>query len=178
MTKILEKIPGVFLAVLIAIIATFIESLLPIHVIGASVIALFIGMLLNKLFGNDGRYKSGIKFTSKKLLKVAIILLGLSLNIKTILHVGKLSLVVMIFTLATCFGGGYFIGKALGLNWKLSNLISSSILFAPFLLSSLSHLLCLCFTVSKRFLRLFIFLFIPSFCSSNSKILIDLSATH
>ena len=38
----------------------------------------------------------GIKFTSKKLLKAAIILLGLSLNIKTILHVGKLSLVVMV----------------------------------------------------------------------------------
>jgi uncharacterized integral membrane protein (TIGR00698 family) len=36
-----------------------------------------------------------------------------------------MSLVVMIFTLATCFGGGYFIGKALGLNWKLSNLISA-----------------------------------------------------
>ena len=36
-----------------------------------------------------------------------------------------MSLAVMIFTLATCFGGGYFIGKALGLNWKLSNLISA-----------------------------------------------------
>lgn len=31
----------------------------------------------------------------------------------------------MVFTLLTCFGGGYFIGKALGLNWKLSNLISA-----------------------------------------------------
>lgn len=31
----------------------------------------------------------------------------------------------MIFTLLTCFGGGYFIGRALGLNWKLSNLISA-----------------------------------------------------
>jgi uncharacterized integral membrane protein (TIGR00698 family) len=32
---------------------------------------------------------------------------------------------VMCFTLLTCFGGGYFIGKTLGLNWKLSNLISA-----------------------------------------------------
>ena len=32
---------------------------------------------------------------------------------------------VMFFTLLTCFGGGYFIGKALKLNWKLSNLISA-----------------------------------------------------
>ena len=36
-----------------------------------------------------------------------------------------MSLTVMIFTLLTCFGGGFFIGKALGLNWKLSNLISA-----------------------------------------------------
>ena len=125
MTKILEKFPGVFLAVLIAVIATFIESLLPIHVIGSSVIALFLGMILNKSLGSDTVYKSGIKFTSKKLLKVAIILLGLSLNIKTILHVGKLSLVVMIFTLATCFGFGYLFGRILKLNWKLSSLISA-----------------------------------------------------
>ena len=47
------------------------------------------------------------------------------MNIKTVLNVGKMSLMVMIFTLLTCFGGGYFIGKALGLNWKLSNLISA-----------------------------------------------------
>ena len=32
---------------------------------------------------------------------------------------------VMIFTLLTCFGGGYIIGKLLKLNWKLSNLISA-----------------------------------------------------
>ena len=42
-----------------------------------------------------------------------------------ILSVGKMSLMVMVFTLLTCFGGGYFVGKALGLNWKLSNLISA-----------------------------------------------------
>lgn len=36
-----------------------------------------------------------------------------------------MSLIVMVFTLLTCFGGGYFIGRALGLNWKLSNLISA-----------------------------------------------------
>ena len=43
----------------------------------------------------------------------------------TVLKVGRFSLTVMLFTLATCFGVGYFIGKALGLNWKMSNLISA-----------------------------------------------------
>ncbi len=123
--KILKLFPGILLSALIAIIACRIESLLPIPLIGSAVIAMFIGMVLNHFLKNTVVFASGVKFTSKKILKFAIILLGLSLNITTILHVGKMSLTVMIFTLLTCFGGGYFIGKALGLNWKLSNLISA-----------------------------------------------------
>ena len=123
--KTLKLIPGILLSVAIAAVACFLESLLPIHVIGSAVIAMFIGMILNYFLRNTKVFATGIKFTSKKVLKLAIILLGLSLNITTILNVGRMSLTVMIFTLATCFGGGYFIGKALGLNWKLSNLISA-----------------------------------------------------
>ena len=123
--KTIKLLPGILLSVLIAFAATFLESLLPVHVIGAAVIAMFIGMLLNYFLKGTGIFSTGIKFTSKKILKFAIILLGLSLNITTILNVGKMSLLVMVFTLLTCFGGGYFIGKALGLNWKMSNLISA-----------------------------------------------------
>lgn len=123
--KILKTIPGILLAACIAFLSCWIESLLPIHLIGSAVIAMFIGMFLNQYIKNTKLFASGLKFTSKKILKFAIILLGLSLNITTILHVGKMSLTVMVFTLLTCFGGGYFIGKALGLNWKLSNLISA-----------------------------------------------------
>ncbi len=122
--KTLKIIPGVAVAFMIAFVSQFIEGLLPIHLIGASVIALFIGMVLNS-FLDTSVLKDGLKFTSKKLLKFAIILLGASLSITTILTVGTLSLAVMFFTLLTCFGGGYFIGKLLGLDWKLSNLISA-----------------------------------------------------
>lgn len=123
--KILKLFPGILISVAIALLAVWLESLLPIHLVGAAVIAMFIGVLLNPLIKGKKIFASGLKVTSKKILKFAIILLGLSLNITTILHVGKMSLAVMVFTLLTCFGGGYFIGKALGLNWKLSNLISA-----------------------------------------------------
>ena len=118
-------LPGFASALLIAAIAKWLESLLPVHLIGASVIALFIGMLINQMKKPGKTITIGLKFTSKKILKFAIILLGASLSIGTILEVGKMSLTVMIFTLLTCFGGGYFIGKALKLDWKLSNLISA-----------------------------------------------------
>ena len=121
----IKLLPGLVLSVAIAFVAVWVENLLPIHLIGGAVIAMFLGMLINHFVGKNKWLAPGLKFTSKKVLKFAIILLGLSLNINTILNVGKMSLLVMIFTLATCFGGGYFIGKALGLNWKLSNLISA-----------------------------------------------------
>ena len=98
---------------------------MPIHLIGASVIALFIGMIINHFWKPNDTFSAGLKFTSKKILKFAIILLGASLNIKIVLEVGKMSLCVMAFTLFTCFGVGYFVGRALKINWKLSNLISA-----------------------------------------------------
>lgn len=120
-----KVLPGVLLAFAIASIAQFLESISPVHLIGASVIALFIGMIINSIKPTPDNINIGLKFTSKKLLKFAIILLGSSLSIGAILTVGRMSLMVMFFTLLTCFGGGFFIGKALGLNWKLSNLISA-----------------------------------------------------
>lgn len=125
MKTIKKLLPGITLAFLLAVMSRFIESLMPIHLLGASVIALFLGMVLNRLVVNQIHFKAGLTFTSKRLLKFAIILLGASLNLTIVFNVGQVSLIVMVFTLLTCFGGGYFIGKILGLNWKLSNLISA-----------------------------------------------------
>lgn len=118
-------LPGFVIALAIAAIAKVVEGLLPIHLIGASVIALFLGMIINNFWKPNELFGKGLSFTSKKILKFAIILLGASLNIKMVLEVGKLSLCVMVFTLFTCFGIGHFVGKALKINWKLSNLISA-----------------------------------------------------
>ena len=84
-------IPGFAVAALIALCARYIEGLMPIHLVGASVIALFIGMTINS-FWNPDILQEGLKFTSKKILKFAIILLGASLSVNTILTVGKISL--------------------------------------------------------------------------------------
>ena len=122
--KFTRFLPGFLVALVIALCARWLEALLPVHLIGASVIALFLGMFLNTRL-DLALLRPGLKFTSKKVLKIAIILLGASLNMATILTVGRLSLSVMCFTLLTCFGGGYFVGKFFGLNWKMSNLISA-----------------------------------------------------
>lgn len=125
MKKALDIVPGFALSLVVAFAAQYLESLLPIHLIGASVLALFLGMGINWFKKPNQKIQKGLKFTSKKILKFAIVLLGASLSIGTVLQVGRFSLTVMVFTLLTCFGGGYFVGKWLGLDWKLSNLISA-----------------------------------------------------
>lgn len=118
-------LPGFLAALIIAFIAKLIETILPVHLIGASIIALFIGMFFHNYLFRWDIFKNGVSFTSKKILRLAIILLGASLNITVIFQVGKLSMTVMAFTLLACFGGGYVIGKILGIDWKLSSLISA-----------------------------------------------------
>ena len=128
MKNITKLLPGAALALALAAVAKVLETAeeaAGLHFIGASVIALFLGMIVNAFHKPTAATAPGIKFTSKKILKFAIILLGASLNIRTVLTVGRFSLTVMVFTLATCFGLGALIGNALGLNWKTASLINA-----------------------------------------------------
>ena len=115
---------GVAICFGVAGLSIFVEELIPGELLGASIIALFMGTIINSFFHPDWM-KPALKFTSKRILKAAIVLLGASLSINTIMSVGKMTFFVMLFTFAMCFGGGYFIRKLFGLNWKLSNLISA-----------------------------------------------------
>ena len=115
---------GVVICFALAAVAILLEELIPGGLLGASIIALFAGTIINSFFHPDWM-KPALKFASKKVLKGAIILLGASLSINTIMEVGQMTFFVMIFTFAMCFGAGYFIRKLFGLNWKLSNLISA-----------------------------------------------------
>ena len=115
---------GIAICFAVAALSVLLETLIPGEILGASIIALFAGTIINSFF-HPAWIKPALKFTSKRILKAAIILLGASLSISTIMSVGKMTFFVMIFTFAMCFGGGYFIRKLFGLNWKLSNLISA-----------------------------------------------------
>ena len=115
---------GIAICFAVAAASVLLERLIPGELLGASIIALFLGTIVNHFF-HPGWIKPALKFTAKRILKGAIILLGASLSVGTILSVGRMTFFVMIFTFAMCFGGGYFIRKLFGLNWKLSNLISA-----------------------------------------------------
>jgi uncharacterized integral membrane protein (TIGR00698 family) len=125
MALIREYSPGILVSLVLALISQCISGFIPYGLISGSVFALLIGMALNPFLSKYGFFRSGIQFVSKQVLRIAIILLGFTLSFSQIFQVGKYSLVVMCFTLLAAFGGGYLLGKLLGLNWKLSGLISA-----------------------------------------------------
>ena len=127
--KIFTKERGLFvlgLAICFALagVSVLIEHLIPGDILGAAIIALFGGTIINSFF-HPKWLTPALKFTSKRILKFAIILLGASLSVNVIVSVGKKTFFVMIFTFLMCFGAGFFIRKIFKLNWKLSNLISA-----------------------------------------------------
>lgn len=86
---------GIVICFAVAGLSVFIEKLIPGELLGASIIALFMGTIINSFF-HPAWIKPALKFTSKRILKVAIILLGASLSINTIMSVGKMTFFVMI----------------------------------------------------------------------------------
>ncbi len=125
MNTIAKLIPGIVVTILLAMVATFISGFVPYHLISGSVFALLIGMLLNPIVSKYSLVTKGIGFTSKQILRLAIILMGLTLSFTQVLLVGRYSLIVMVFTLFVAFGGGYLFGRLFKLDWRLSSLISA-----------------------------------------------------
>lgn len=119
-------LPGTIFSGFIALGALLLNSILPGDIIGATVMALLVGMALNPVLNKYGVLNAGVDFTAKMILRLGIILMGVNLNFAEVLSVGSYAIFVMMFTMATAFGAGNIIGKLLGIDWKLTNLLAIS----------------------------------------------------
>lgn len=118
-------INGLALSMGVGLMAIYFSKFVPKNIISPSVFALLIGMIISYGIKSRDKIEIGVNFVSKKVLRLAIILMGFNLNLKDIFNVGKYSIFVMVFTLFTAFFFGYIIGKLFKMDWKLSSLISA-----------------------------------------------------
>ncbi|MCI6714785.1 MAG: YeiH family protein [Lachnospiraceae bacterium] len=112
---------GILLCLCIAIPSWFLGKQFPI--IGGAVIAILAGMILTLFLKNKTPFESGIKFTSKKILQWAVILLGFGLNLNVILQTGKQSLPIIVSTIATSLIIAYVLHKVMHIPGKISTLV-------------------------------------------------------
>ena len=79
MNFIKEKWKGLLMCLAISIPSVLLGKKFPI--IGGPVFAILIGMVLTMFIKNKEPYEPGIKYTSKKILQYAVVLLGFGMNL-------------------------------------------------------------------------------------------------
>lgn len=117
----MKQLKGIILCFFLALVASLLGSRLPI--VGGAVFAVILGMILNKPVSKLTWASDGIAFTSKKILQYAVILLGFSMNLKTILASGQESLPVILSTVSISLITAYVLTRALGLDRKIGILV-------------------------------------------------------
>lgn len=122
MNFIKKNIKGIALCFVFSIIAYFLGKRIPL--IGGAVFGIIFGMIVGSLIKDKKPFENGIKFTSKKILQYAVILLGFGMNLKVIMKTGMESLPIILSTITTSLVVGYIIYKSFNISSKISTLIS------------------------------------------------------
>lgn len=77
-----KNVKGLLLCLLIAVPSWSLGKQFPI--IGGTVIAIIAGMVITLFIKDKSAFESGIRFTSKKILQWAVVLLGFGMNLAVI----------------------------------------------------------------------------------------------
>ena len=93
------------------------------EVVGGPVFAILIGMVIALFWKDQKSAKSGITYTSKKVLQLAVVLLGFGMNLSSVLQVGGQSLPIIVSTIATSLIVAFALYKALHMDSNISTLI-------------------------------------------------------
>ncbi|MBF1692261.1 MAG: YeiH family putative sulfate export transporter [Selenomonas sp.] len=117
-----EYMDGILYAMLFAVPAYVLGLYFPI--VGGPVFGILLGMLFAKKRRPE-KTESGIRFTGKKILQYAIILLGFEMNLFHVVEVGEQSLYVMVFTLAAAFLAAFVVGRLMGLDRDMTALVGA-----------------------------------------------------
>ena len=121
-------LPGILLCVSVSAAAAILERL-EVSAFGrawleALVLAILIGAMIRTLWSPGTRWLSGIKFSAKALLEVAVLLLGCSLSVQTVMAIGPGLLGGIAIVVLIAIGTSYGIGKLLGLPHRMATLIA------------------------------------------------------
>ena len=118
---IIQKIPGLFLATVIALVGRYLATWIP--NLGGVTIAILLGMVIGNFFDFDGNYGLGVRFAEKKLLSLAIMLMGLKLELSVLGELGLSAIIVIIIMVFSTITMGIIFGRLLGLSPSFSILL-------------------------------------------------------
>ena len=121
MSTIRTLAPGIATSAALAAVCWFLGTVVPI--VGGAVFAILSGMIIGVFWKDKGSAAAGIKFTSKKILQTAVVLLGFGLPLTQIAQVGATSLPVIVSTITASLLMAFILCHALHVPNRTATLI-------------------------------------------------------
>jgi uncharacterized integral membrane protein (TIGR00698 family) len=120
--------PGILLCIAITIVAILLQTV-EVRFAGqtyleALVLAILLGVVIRTAWTPAKRFVPGIAFSAKFLLEVAVVMLGASVSVATVLALGPILLVGIASVVAIALGSSFIICRGLGLPLRMAILIA------------------------------------------------------
>src|SRR5438128_7212466 len=121
-------LPGVALCVAVTAVAKLMEQAEVSYAghpyLEGLVIAILLGVLIRAFWAPGPLWKTGIGFSAKTLLEIAVVLLGASLSAATVIALGPILLIGIALIVAVAIVASYAICRSLALPKKMSVLVA------------------------------------------------------
>jgi uncharacterized integral membrane protein (TIGR00698 family) len=117
--------PGLFLAAIVAAAAFALRQIPGVGTLSPMILAILLGIGFHNIVGTPSWAKAGVTFSLRRVLRAAIILLGLQLTITQVIEVGGRGLLIIASTLVATFVFTIWTGRLLGVERKLAQLIAA-----------------------------------------------------
>ncbi|HVZ03876.1 YeiH family protein [Hyphomicrobium sp.] len=117
--------PGLLLTGTIAALSFGLRLLPGVAIFSPMILAIVLGIALHNTVGTPGIAKAGVTFSLRRVLRFAIILLGLQLTVEQVIEVGTGGVAVIAATLVATFLFTIWLGRLIGVDRKLAELIAA-----------------------------------------------------
>ncbi len=118
-------LPGLVLAAAIAAVAAGLSATSGLAMFSPMILSVVLGIGFNAVIGVPARAAPGLSFALRRILRFAIILLGFQLTAQQLADVGLAGMAVIVATLAAAFVFTVWLGRLLGVDRKLTELIAA-----------------------------------------------------
>jgi uncharacterized integral membrane protein (TIGR00698 family) len=129
--KLKDIVPGLFLAVMLTIIAYLLSNVSDMFIPGNKnpfspvLCAMLLGLLAGNIIPLGERFSAGIKFGLKKVLRLGIILMGIRLSIFSVLKIGMTAVVLILVCIVSALLITMLLTKKANISKKLGILIAA-----------------------------------------------------
>jgi uncharacterized integral membrane protein (TIGR00698 family) len=125
MKNVRPLIPGLALTAVLAWAARWLHGVPAVSGISALMLAILLGMAIRNTTGVPAAMQAGIRFSMRRLLRLAIMLLGFQISLRQVLQIGGSAFLIVLVTLICTFLFTVWLGRRLGVDPKVAELIAA-----------------------------------------------------